>query len=174
MKPADTLLFLLVLTLLSTPRLKDVTADGRSESQSKQTLPGKMVFDDKENKFTIFAGDEGKSPFDHAQHVKAEKDSCVICHHTNSETLTKALEKPVAKCSACHKAEDETCAVEGTREGQVFKGKTAMKSKEAFHGRKSLIGCIGCHKQRNEENREQIESKRQRALIVGCDECHKK
>ncbi len=56
------------------------------------------------------------------------------------------------KCSMCHKAGEGTCAVEGTREGQTFKGKTAMKSEDAFHGKGTLIGCIGCHKQRNEEN----------------------
>jgi len=157
MKPAATLLFLLVLTLLSTPRLKDVTADGTSGLQSKQSLPGKMVFDDEEKKFTIYAGDKGKSAFDHEQHVA--KDSCVTCHHTNSEKLTKALEKPVMKCSACHKADDGVCADEGTREGKTFKGKTAIKSKEAFHGNGSLVGCIGCHKERGQNPSE-------------CTDCH--
>ncbi len=88
MKPAVTLLFLLVITLLSAPRLKDITASEVAGAQSKQTLPGKMVFDDEEKKFTIYAGDKGKSAFDHEQHVA--KDSCLTCHHTNSEKLTKS------------------------------------------------------------------------------------
>src|SRR2546430_11579667 len=83
--------------------------------QSKQAVPSKMVFDDPERKFTIYAGDKGKASFDHQQH--AAKDSCVTCHHTNSEKLTKALEQPVIKCATCHKAEEEVCAVEGSREG---------------------------------------------------------
>ena len=173
MKPAVALLFLLVITLLSAPRLKDAPADTMSGSQ-KQTLPDKMVFDDKKNKFTMYAGDEGLSPFDHAQHVKAEKDSCVICHHTNSEKLTKAIEKPVMKCCTCHKADEQVCTDEGTREGQTFKGKSALNSKEAFHGKNSLVGCIGCHKQRNEENAEQIKKDPNLKLKTGCETCHQK
>jgi len=120
--------------------------------QSKQTLPGKMVFDDPARPFTMYAGDKGQSPFDHEKH--AAKDSCVTCHHTNLEKLTKALEQPVMKCATCHKDEKETCAVEGSREGQTFKGKTASASKDAFHGKESPIGCIGCHVKRDQEPQE--------------------
>lgn len=118
---------------------------------AKQTLPGKMVFDDP-GKYTEYAGDKGQTEFDHAQH--AAKDSCVICHHTNTEKLTAALEQPISKCSVCHKAEDTDCAIEGSREGKTFKGKKAMRAEDAFHGGPrpgpySLVGCIGCHQERD-------------------------
>jgi hypothetical protein len=119
-----------------------------SAYQSKQTLPGKMVFDDPAHNFTVNAGDKGVAPFDHAPH--AAKDTCVTCHHTNSEKLTSALEQPVMRCAVCHKAKEETCSVEGSREGKTFKGRMAAKSEDAFHGKDSIVGCIGCHKERDQ------------------------
>ncbi len=128
-------------------------AAGGQGGGAKQTLPGKMVFDDLEKKFTIYAGDKGKAPFDHAQHVRVKEDKCVTCHHTNSTKLTEAMEEPVAKCSVCHKLEETVSQVEGTREGQTFKGKKSMNSEDAFHGgprgSETIVGCIGCHKERD-------------------------
>jgi hypothetical protein len=131
--------------------------------QSTQKLPGKMVLDDPVSKTTVYSGDKGKAEFDHDQHVA--KDACVTCHHTNSEKLTKALEQPVMKCATCHKAEDDICTVEDSREGMTFKGKMAWKSEFAFHGKDrpvsktSIIGCIGCHEQRNQN-------------LTSCGRCH--
>ncbi|MDQ3010200.1 MAG: cytochrome c family protein [Acidobacteriota bacterium] len=118
---------------------------------AKQTLPGKLVFDDP-GKRTEYASDKGKTDFDHAQH--AAKDSCVICHHTNTEKLTAAVEQAVQKCTACHKQEETVCQTEGSREGKMFKGKKAMSAEDAFHGGArpgpySLVGCIGCHQERD-------------------------
>jgi|GEM_PF-275419 len=140
----------------------EATAAGEDPSaQAKQTLPGKMVFDnpDPKNKYTIYAGDKGKVDFDHEQHAK--KDTCVTCHHTNSEKLTRAIEQPVMKCTTCHKAKEEVNQLEGSREGVPFKGRSASSSKDAFHGDKSLVGCIGCHKAREQEP-------------SGCTTCHLK
>jgi len=139
------------------PELGGAAAGNKGGAQEKQKLPGKMVLDDPGQKMTIFAGDKGKTPFDHEQH--SAKDSCVTCHHTNTEKLTKAIEQPVQKCATCHKADEEVCTVEGTREGKTFKGKTALSSKEAFHGKDSLVGCIGCHNARNQEPKK-------------CNDCH--
>src|SRR5262249_10340522 len=123
----------------------------------KQNLPGKMVFDDLARKFTIYAGEKGKASFDHDQHVR--KDSCATCHHTNSDKLTRALEQSVSKCSTCHKAEDSDCTVEGLRGDKKFIGKLAIKSEDAFHGRGSQIGCIGCHTTRGQ-------------YPIKCGDCH--
>src|SRR5438876_615243 len=82
------------------PKLSAVT-------KPSKTMPGKIMLDDPDNKNTMFAGPKGKAPFDHDQHVA--KDSCVTCHHTNSKSLTKAVEEVVRRCDECHKAEDSTC-----------------------------------------------------------------
>lgn len=152
MKLAVTLMYLLAFSLLS--GLSYFTTDAPSDpngvavgAQEKQTLPGKLVLDDPEKKMSEFAGDRGKTPFDHEQHVG--KDTCVTCHHTNSEKLTKAMEEAVPKCTACHKADDGPAPIEGTREGMTFKGKTAINAKDAYHGNDSIVGCIGCHKERS-------------------------
>jgi hypothetical protein len=138
-------------------------AGGQEGAAGKQTLPGKMVFDDLERKFTAYAGDKGKAPFDHAQHARIKGDTCALCHHTNSEKLTEKMEEPVSKCAVCHKAEEGVSELEGTREGKTFKGKKAMNSEDAFHGgprgEETIVGCIGCHKERN------IDPKR-------CNNCH--
>lgn len=114
-----------------------------SDSKAKQALPLLLVLDDLENKNTRFSGDYGKAPFDHDQHVA--KDSCVTCHHTNSSKLSSAMEEPVLKCGECHQDEDRTNDIEGTNETKKFKGAKAINSKEAFHGKGSLVGCMGCH-----------------------------
>jgi hypothetical protein len=128
-----------------------------------KTMPTKMMLDDPDKKESPFAGDKGKTPFDHDQHVA--KDSCVTCHHTNTKKLTKAVEEEVRKCSECHKADDATTELEGTNEDNKFKGKNAVNSKDAFHGTGSenpnmaLAGCINCHKVRDQKP-------------TGCNDCH--
>src|SRR5262249_22864516 len=115
-----------------------------AENLKKPPLPGKMVLDDPKNHNTESAGIQGTAPFDHERH--AAKDTCVTCHHKNSDKLTSAMEEEVKKCGACH-----------TKEGTDG----VSKSKEAFHGRGTLIGCEGCHKSREIEP-------------IGCDSCHHK
>lgn len=121
-------------------------------TRSSQVLPGILVLDDTEKPNSIFAGDKGKTPFDHNQHISKRADiSCVTCHHTNSKNLTVALEDNVAKCSTCHLADDSPCQIEGTNEDKKFKGKTAINAKDAYHGNDNLVGCIGCHQERKIE-----------------------
>ena len=128
-----------------------------------KTMPTKLMLDDPDAKHSDFAGDKGKTPFDHDQHVA--KDSCVTCHHTNTKNLTKAIEEEVRKCTECHKAEDGNTELEGTNEDQKFKGKSAINSKDAYHGtgtdnkNQALAGCITCHKVRN-------------IPPLGCNDCH--
>ncbi|MEW6730623.1 MAG: cytochrome c3 family protein [Acidobacteriota bacterium] len=135
-------------------------------AKPSKTMPGKLMLDDPENKMTQFAGDFGKAPFDHDQHVKAKpvsgegtQEKCVTCHHTNTTKLTEAVEEEVQKCGVCHKAEETTNEIEGTHEEKKFKGKTAINSEEAFHGKDSDVGCIGCHKKIGQEP-------------TKCKECH--
>jgi hypothetical protein len=132
-------------------------------AKAKQELPKLMILDDPDKKKTEFAGDKGKTPFDHDQHIAYStwqpQDKCVVCHHTNTNKLTEALEEEVTKCGVCHKLEETICDIEGTNEDKKFKGLTAIKSEEAFHGDESVIGCIGCHKQRSKEP-------------IGCKQCH--
>jgi len=122
-----------------------------------KVMPTLLVMDDSDKKQSENAGSFGKAPFDHDQHVA--KDSCVTCHHTNSKKLTKAVEEEVQKCAVCHKADESKCETEGTNEDKKFKDLTALGSKEAFHGDDSLVGCLGCHKERNIEP-------------VSCKACH--
>lgn len=161
MKIAATLIYLLVILCFTiqdhfdhrAAETQGQPAGEQTAGAQKQTLPGKMVFDDQARNFTIYAGDKGKTPFDHAQHVAVKEDKCVTCHHTNSEKLTAAMEETVSKCAACHKREETVCELEGTRAGMTFKGKKAMNSEDAFHGgprgSETIIGCIGCHKERD-------------------------
>jgi Class III cytochrome C family len=132
-------------------------------AKPKQELPKLMILDDPDKKKTEFAGDKGKTPFDHDQHIAYSswqpQDKCVVCHHTNTNKLTEAIEEEVLKCGVCHKLEETTCEIEGTNEDKKFKGLKSINSEEAFHGKDSLIGCIGCHKERSKEP-------------VGCKECH--
>jgi hypothetical protein len=132
-------------------------------TKASKTMPTLVVMDDPDKKNTEFAGDYGKAPFDHDQHIAyssyTPQDSCVVCHHTNAKTLTKAVEEEVLKCGACHKAEETTNELEGTNEDKKFKGLKAISSEEAFHGKESLIGCIGCHKERDKKP-------------TSCKECH--
>lgn len=145
---------------------------GYVPQDAKQTLPGKLVFDDSEKHYTIFAGEKGKVDFDHAQHVA--KDSCVTCHHTNSDSLSKAIEEPVARCTACHKMEDGKSELEGRRKDKTFKGKDAVKSEDAFHGKGSLIGCIGCHQTRLNDAGTSEEIKAKLEKVKGCTTCHQR
>src|SRR5262249_19223251 len=68
-----------------------------------------------------------------------------------SKNLTKAVEEEVRKCTDCHKADDSPNSIEGTNEDKKFAGKDAINSKDAYHGNGSLVGCIGCHKERGIE-----------------------
>ncbi|MBX7223954.1 MAG: cytochrome c family protein [Blastocatellia bacterium] len=136
--------------------------------KGSRKMPGKMVLDDPDNKVTENAGDKGKTPFDHDQHVAL--DTCVTCHHTNTKKLTKAVEEDVLKCGACHKAEESTCELEGTNEDRKFKGKTALDSQTAFHGKSEaggdrLAGCIDCHKARAEKFPKA-------KAVTTCKQCH--
>ncbi len=151
MKAAFVLTCLFAFCLLAINGLPALSSQEPKPMAAKQTLPGKMVFDEP-GKYTEFAGDKGKTDFDHAKH--AAKDACVVCHHTNIEKLTAAMEQPVAKCTVCHKLDDGVCAIEGSREGKTFKGKNAIRAEDAFHGGArpgpySLVGCIGCHQERD-------------------------
>ncbi|MEW6737261.1 MAG: cytochrome c3 family protein [Acidobacteriota bacterium] len=133
-----------------------------------KTMPGLLVLDDEEKKVSEFAGSKGKTPFDHDQHIAynsySPQDGCVVCHHTNSKNLTKAVEEEVQKCTVCHKGAETDCEIEGTNEDKKFKGKKSPSAEDAYHGKNSagensVIGCIGCHKERNIEP-------------SGCSTCH--
>lgn len=141
-----------------------IPQSGAAVKPGSKTMPTKMVLDDPEAKVSEFAGDKGKTPFDHDQHVA--KDSCVTCHHTNTKKLTKAVEEEVRKCTECHKADDSVTDLEGTNEDFKFKGKNALNSKDAYHGsgnetndNTKLAGCITCHKARDQKP-------------IGCNDCH--
>lgn len=139
----------------------------QDKKMQSRTMPGKMVLDDEDAGVTMYAGDKGKVDFDHDQH--AALDTCVTCHHTNTNKLTKAVEEDVMKCAVCHKDEETECETEGTNEDRKFKGKTAISSEDAFHGTGSpdrLAGCIDCHKARKDKPKAQAFTK--------CAECHKK
>ena len=112
-------------------------------AKAEKLMPDLIKLDDYDKKNTVYAGDRGIAYFDHNQHVAADK--CVTCHHTNSKSLTKAVEEPVLKCIACHKKVFTTNEIEGTNEDKKFKGLMAFNSEQAFHGWQSEIGCIGCH-----------------------------
>lgn len=121
-------------------------------------MPSILILDDK----TEFAGDKGKTPFDHDQHISTRANTtCVTCHHTNSNKLSIAIEEDVPKCNSCHKDSETPSTFKGTNESKDFLGKMAMTSEEAFHGRGSDIGCIGCHSNRGIEP-------------IGCGDCHTK
>jgi hypothetical protein len=125
-----------------------LTPESGKAAEPGKTMPVQMVLDDVDKKMTENAGDYGKVPFDHDQHVA--KDSCVTCHHTNSKKLTVAMEEEVSKCAVCHAKDDSKVnEIEGTNEDKKFKGVEAMNSKDAFHGDGSIAGCIGCHKERD-------------------------
>lgn len=133
-----------------------------NNSANNRTLPSIIVLDDFELKNSVFAGDKGKTPFDHDQHISERADiTCVTCHHTNSNSLTIKLEEDVLKCTACHQKEDSNSTIEGTNENNKFKGKLAINAKEAYHGQgsKDDAGCISCHKNRKVEP-------------TGCNSCH--
>ncbi|MBL8152068.1 MAG: cytochrome c3 family protein [Blastocatellia bacterium] len=139
-----------------------------------KTMPGKMVLDDPDKQVTEFAGDYGKVPFDHQQHVDAKpvsgqgaKESCVTCHHTNTKKLTEAVEEDVLKCTVCHKGEETTNEIDGTNEDKKFKGLKSVNSEEAYHGNKKQVdhpntanaGCIACHNTMDQKPK-------------SCKECH--
>jgi Class III cytochrome C family len=125
-------------------------------------MPSILVLDDPDNGNSKFAGGRGKTPFDHDQHISTRANTtCVTCHHTNSNSLSIAIEEEVPKCTTCHIEDESTCQIKGTNETKNFVGETAISTKKAFHGDTSEIGCIGCHEKRN------IEPK-------GCDDCHTK
>lgn len=131
----------------------------------------KIILDDPDKKRSSAAGDKGITYFNHEHHAFPKryakyKDSCVICHHTNTKSLTKAMEEGVRRCDDCHKTDDSTCEFEGTNEDVKFKGKNALNAKDAYHGtgdeskpNSKLAGCITCHKDRD-------------IFPTGCNECH--
>lgn len=140
------------------------TADAKtSETKSvsaKPIMPGKLMLDDEENKHSPWAGVRGKVPFDHDQHALGPKaDTCVTCHHTNSTKLAKDSEEAVLKCSVCHTDDDIKNTIEGTNENKKFIDLMAISAKKAYHGNKSLVGCIGCHEQKHQ-------------TPLDCDSCH--
>lgn len=127
-----------------------------------RSLPSIIVLDDPELPNSAFAGEQGKTPFDHDQHISERaKTTCITCHHTNSNTLTIKLEEDVLKCTVCHQQDDTPCTIEGTNETNKFKGKQAINAKLAYHGQgaKDDAGCISCHNSRNIEP-------------MGCTPCH--
>ena len=137
-----------------------------------KVIPGIRVFDDPDKKVSEFAGDYGKAPFDHEQHEHYKtftpQDKCFVCHHTNKDTLVRnadgSASEEVDKCSKCHKAEDSACEFDNitvgtTNAGKSVKGLNALASQESFHGKDYVLGCIGCHKQRDKKP-------------TSCKECH--
>lgn len=127
------------------------------QPETRQQLPGKMVFDDPDSTppRSPFASDKGKTPFDHGQHVAYDGSTCVTCHHTNSAKLTQALEEPVQTCTTCHKEESEVCVVPPYTKEQ---NKTATDWVSAFHGptkdtstSAGAAGCMSCHRQLKEK-----------------------
>jgi hypothetical protein len=140
-------------------------------SPSKE-IPGVRVMDDPDKKNSEFASDYGKVPFDHSQHEKystfSPQDKCVVCHHTNTEDLVRnadgSASAEVERCAKCHKADDSACDEEHTtykttNAGKSTKGLNAIKSEDSFHGKDYIIGCIGCHKERDKKP-------------TSCKECH--
>lgn len=128
-----------------------------------RVMPSILVLDnsdDPKNKNSSFAGDRGKTPFDHDQHISTRaKTTCVTCHHTNSNSLSVAIEEDVPKCTTCHIENDSTCEIKGSNDSKNFTGLVAVSTQSAFHGKTSDIGCIGCHENRG------IDPRR-------CDDCH--
>lgn len=119
-----------------------------------RSLPSIIVLDNPDIPNSAFAGEQGKTPFDHDQHISERaKTTCVTCHHTNSNSLTIKLEEDVLKCAVCHQESDTTCTIEGTNEDNKFKGKQAINAKLAYHGQgsKDDAGCISCHNSRSIE-----------------------
>jgi hypothetical protein len=145
---------------------------GAAAKPFTKVIPAIVVMDNPEKKQSENAGDYGKAPFDHVQHENykehSPQDKCVVCHHTNKETLVRSADgsasEEVDKCQKCHKAEDTTCEFDNitlgtTNAGKSTKGLNAIRSEEAFHGKEYLIGCIGCHKERDKKP-------------TSCKECH--
>ena len=145
---------------------------GAATKPFTKVIPETRVMDDPEKKNTENAGDYGKAPFDHVQHEKLKtftpQDKCIICHHTNKDTLVRnadgSASEDVDRCTHCHKAEDSACdhdhiTLGTTNAGKSTKGLNAIRSEEAFHGKDYLIGCIGCHKERDKKP-------------TSCKECH--
>lgn len=174
----------LVVTYLCVAVIWSVAAIGQ-DTQGSKTLPKEgdpknpsfIVLDDSESnpKRSKYAGtdrDQGKTPFDHDQHIsirasKTANSTCVTCHHTNSKKLTINMEESVRRCDECHKAEDSTCKLEGFNEDIKFNGKIAKWAKDAYHGtgdenkpNSKLAGCITCHDKYKVE--------------VTCGQCHVK
>lgn len=125
-------------------------------------MPSILILDDQEGENSQFAGDKGKTPFDHDQHISTRaKTTCVTCHHTNSNKLSIAVEEDVPKCTSCHTDSETPSKSKGTNENKDFLGKMAITAEEAFHGRDSDIGCIGCHTNRKIDP-------------LSCNGCHTK
>ncbi len=137
-------------------------ANSDKNTTNNRLLPDILVLDDPQTANSVFAGDKGKVPFNHNQHISQRANiTCITCHHTNSNNLTSKLEEPVTKCTNCHLVDDSICQIEGTNEIKNFKGKTALNAKDAYHGTwtQNSTGCLDCHKTRD-------------IAPVGCNECH--
>lgn len=168
-KGALTLTFAFVaLLIFAYPKLSAAILDEFKEYPTGDKA--KMILDDPEKKRSSAAGDKGITYFNHEHHAFPKrhpqyKDSCIVCHHTNSKNLTKAMEEGVRRCDDCHKTDDSTCEFEGTNDERKFKGLNALNAKDAYHGTDrddpnfKLAGCINCHKERD-------------IFPVGCNECH--
>jgi hypothetical protein len=125
-----------------------------------RAMPSILILDDSDSGNSPFAGDKGKTPFDHDQHISTRANTtCVTCHHTNSNDLSVAIEEDVPKCTSCHTKDSSPSTSKGTNQNKDFLGKIAISSEEAFHGKGSDIGCIGCHDNRGIEPRT-------------CKDCH--
>jgi hypothetical protein len=117
-------------------------------AKASKNMPSKFTLDDESGKHSPYFGDQGKVPFDHDKHI-AKEEKCVTCHHTNSDTLSKAVEEEVRKCSDCHRNEPSTCDLDDVSKTKPCKGKKDVRTaKEAYHGDNSILGCIGCHRDR--------------------------
>ncbi len=80
--------------------------------------------------------------FPHEKHLTRAK-TCDTCHHMN-KGMTKATEKNVQKCSACHL--DPKAPVPSMREMSMTKNPfhiTCINCHKA--GKKGPVVCTGCH-----------------------------
>lgn len=103
-----------------------------SASIAQQKMPGKM-------KFPSANGEKwGPVPFDHDQHNGFS--DCLVCHHTNTKTLTlenwnAGKTEAVPLCVSCHTREEGNAKNPKNADGEE------QTAKVAYHH-----NCIDCHK----------------------------
>jgi len=99
--------------------------------------------------------------FQHQKHQKEYKTTCGDCHHDDKGKPLAELKEgdDVQKCFDCHKKPGEL-------KGKKAKG-LSKKEKLDYHANALHENCIGCHKQRNKENKN-------KKAPAKCTDCHPK